>query len=151
MADADISPATPVNIPLERSLYIGNILRGILYGENFPLTRNYLFSSYKQETGLEISTFFAAVYCISHRSAVYRKGQKFYVVYGGILLALATIEVTLDALWGEFMWIDHRNHPGGPLGFWVASQNAWYTVTGWTAGIMTNILGDGLLVRPISP
>jgi len=151
MAGEDISPATPINIPLERSLYIGNILRSILYGESSPVTRNRSFASYKEETGLELFTFFAAVYCISHRSSEYRKGQKLYIVYGGVLLALATIEVALDALWGEYMWIDHRNSPGGPVGFWVASSRTWYAVAGWTAGIMANILGDGLLVRPIAP
>ena len=33
MADSNFSPATPVDIPLERSLYIGNIFRGMLLGE----------------------------------------------------------------------------------------------------------------------
>ena len=35
MADPNISPATPIDIPLERSLYTGNVFRGILLGENF--------------------------------------------------------------------------------------------------------------------
>jgi len=34
MAVPSVSPSTRVNIPLELSLYIGNIVRGILYGEN---------------------------------------------------------------------------------------------------------------------
>jgi hypothetical protein len=33
MADSDVSVAVPINIPLERSHYIGNIFRAILYGE----------------------------------------------------------------------------------------------------------------------
>jgi hypothetical protein len=88
---------------------------------------------------------------ISNRAHQYRKSQKFYIVYGGVLLALATIEVASGSLWGEYMWIDHRNFPGGPLAFWVASSRTWYAVAGWTAGITANILGDGLLVRPTSP
>jgi len=39
MADTDVSFRTPINIPLERSLYVGNMLRGILYGEEFPATK----------------------------------------------------------------------------------------------------------------
>ena len=35
MADPNVSPVTPIDIPLERSLYIGNIIRGILLGERF--------------------------------------------------------------------------------------------------------------------
>ena len=33
MRRSAISPLTPVNFPLERSLYIGGIIRGILFGE----------------------------------------------------------------------------------------------------------------------
>jgi hypothetical protein len=99
---------------------------------------------------MEVVTFFAAVYCISHRTSGYRKGQKFYVIYGGVLLSLTTIEVALDALWGQYMWIDHRNYPGGPLGFYLASEVAWYTAMAFGAGVMANILGDGLLVRLIT-
>jgi len=129
MADPNVSlaPATPIDIPLERSLYIGNFFRGILLG-------------------VEIFTFFTAVYTISHRPSHYRKRQRFYIIYGGILLALVTIQVASNGLWGQFMWIDHRNHPGGPLGFYVSSQVAWYVITGVVSTAMANIVGDGLLV-----
>ena len=30
---ADVSTATPIDLPLERSLYVGNFFRAILYGE----------------------------------------------------------------------------------------------------------------------
>jgi hypothetical protein len=103
----------------------------------------------KLEAGLEIFAFFSAAYCISHRPPDYRKRQKFYIIYGGVLLVFTTIEVTLQALWGQYMWIDHRNYPGGPLGYYVASQTGWYTVFGLAAGTAVNILGDGLLVCPV--
>jgi hypothetical protein len=32
---ADVSPATSIDLPLERSLYVGNFFRAILYGELF--------------------------------------------------------------------------------------------------------------------
>jgi hypothetical protein len=99
---------------------------------------------------VEIFTFFAAVYCILQRPPQYRKRQRFYIIYGAVLLALVAVQVGSDGLWGEFMWIDHRNHPGGPLGFYVASQVAWYVIAGGVSTAMANIVGDGLLVRPIS-
>jgi len=154
MAEPSFSPETAINIPLERSLYVGRILRAVLYGENSQSIGNHLFAAYRQGAGVEICTFFASVYCISNGSSnqrKVRKGQRLYIGYGAILLALVTIEVAMDGLWGQYMWIDHRNYPGGPLGYFVASQGSWYIVTGWAAGIMTNILGDALLVRPISP
>ena len=88
---------------------------------------------------------------MSHCPSNYRKRQKFYIIYGAVLLALVVIQVASSGLWGQFMWIDHRNHPGGPLGFFVASQGAWYVITGVVSTAMANIVGDGLLVRPISP
>ncbi len=97
--------------------------------------------------GIELCTFFAAVYCIRGRSSSYRKGRLFYVAYGGVLLTLVTIAVVTDALWGQYMWIDRRNYPGGPLGFFGATENAWYNVFGSAADATANILGDGLLVR----
>ena len=151
MSDPVFSPATPINIPLERSLYVGKILRAVLYGENSQLVMNHLSAPYKQGAGAEICTFFASIYCISNSSSGHRKGQRLYIGYGGILLLLVTIEVAMDGLWGQYMWIDHRNYPGGPLGFFVASEGSWYIVTGWAAGIVTNILGDALLVCPVSP
>lgn len=124
---ADVSPSTPIDLPLERSLYVGNFFRAILYG-------------------IEVCTFFAAVYCLRGRSSSYRKGRVFYVAYGGVLLTLVTIAVVTDGLWGQYMWIDRRNSPGGPLGFFVASENAWYNVFGSAADATANILGDGLLL-----
>src|SRR5579863_6803928 len=64
-----------------------------------------IFSLTHLEAGMEIVTFFAAVYCIFHRPSGYRKGQRFYVIYGGILLSLTTITHALDVLWGQYMWI----------------------------------------------
>src|SRR6266702_2469979 len=50
---------------------------------------------------------------------------------------------------GQYMWIDRRNYPGGPLGFFAATGNAWYNVFGSAADATANVLGDGLLVRLI--
>jgi hypothetical protein len=99
---------------------------------------------------LNIFAFFASVYCISDRPTDYRKGQTFYIIYGAILLALITIDVAMAALWGQYMWIDHRNYPGGPTAYFEATEAAWFTVFGMVARAAANILGDGLLVRLIS-
>lgn len=142
-----ISPLTPVNFPLERSLYIGGIIRGILFGECLFF---FAFRSLQQGVGMEIFIFFSAVYCVRHRPSRNRKSQRYYVAHGGILLALTTIEVVVDTTWGRLMWIDHRNDPGGPLGFYSASVSTWYCILKVAACAMANILGDGLLVRSTS-
>jgi len=121
------SPATPIDITLEHSLYIGNTITSILFGVN-------------------IFAFFASVYCIAHRSSDYRKGQRFYVAYGAMLLVLVMLQVISGGLWGQYMWIDNRNFPGGPLAYYGATQNMWWSVMAFAGGAVANILGDGLLV-----
>ena len=104
----------------------------------------------QQEAGVELFMFFAAVYCIYQRPSNYRKRQKYYIFYGAILLVLFMIQLASEVLWGQFMWIDHRNYPGGPLAFYAASQVEWYVVIGTSATALANIFGDGLLVRTIT-
>jgi len=146
MADSGVACTTPIDIPLERSLYVGNMLSGILFGETSSLqTKGIASYTRDSEAGLDIFAFFASVYCISGRPSNYRKGQTFYVVYGGILLALTTITVATDALWGQYMWIDHRNYPGGPLAY-LAAEATWFNILGLATVAAANILGDGLLV-----
>jgi hypothetical protein len=148
MADSGIACTTTIDIPLERSLYVGNMLSGVLFGETSSLPTGITSTNTRiSDPGIDIFAFFASVYYISDRPSDYRKGQTFYVVYGGILLALTTIGVATDAVWGQYMWIDHRNYPGGPLGYFVASKAAWFNILGLAAAAAVNILGDGLLVR----
>jgi hypothetical protein len=42
MADSSVSCTTPINIPLERSLYVGNMFSGILLGETSKLQQSHL-------------------------------------------------------------------------------------------------------------
>ena len=154
MADLNSSQssAAVVNVPLQRSLLIGSTIREILYGESSPPPRKYLDHSHltKYEAGVELATFFAAVYCICHRSSYYRKRQRFYIAYGGILIVLATISVTADALWAKYTLIN-ANAPNGQVGSHGSSDSGWYNHLGFSADATANILGDGLLVRYISP
>lgn len=105
----------------------------------------------KRDAGVELVTFFAAVYCIRHRPSDYRKRQRFYVVCGGALIVFATISVTSDALLAKYTWIDasEGHHPGGQAGSHRPSESDWYNTLGFSADATANILGDGLLVRHI--
>ncbi|SRR6266851_537707 len=144
------SPATPIDITLEHSLYIGNTITSILFGENSPVANDsFCCHLTNQEPGVNIFAFFASVYCIAHRSSDYRKGQRFYVAIGAMLLALVMLQVISGGLLGQYMWIDNRNFPGGPLGYYGATQNMWWNVMAFAGGAVANILGDGLLVSPL--
>ena len=98
---------------------------------------------------MELVTYFAAVYCICHRPSDYRKRQRFYIVYGGVLFVLATLSVTADALLvKDTFGASERQRPGGQHG---PSESPWYNHLGFSADAAANILGDGLLVRHIFP
>jgi len=103
-----------------------------------------------QEAGVEVFTFLAAVYCICHRPSSYRKSQIFYIVHGGILLALVTIEVALDACGANSCGLTTGILVGGPLEFIADSQFSWSFILAFAASAAANILSDGILVRPVS-
>jgi hypothetical protein len=117
------------------------------------IPRNHLLHSHltKHEAGVELVTFFAAVYCIRHRPSDYRKRQRLYVVCGGVLIVLATISVTADALLAKYTSIDasESNYPVGQPESHGSSESDWYNILGFSADATANILGDGLLVRHI--
>ncbi|KAJ3859560.1 hypothetical protein EV359DRAFT_75562 [Lentinula novae-zelandiae] len=115
-------------LPLERSLYAGNFMRGILYG-------------------IELFTFAKAAHTILNQPPQSnRRGQTFYIYYGAVLITMVTIAVITDALCGGFMWIDHRDVSGGPLAYFEATTSMWMNVLGSAADATANIMGDGLLL-----
>jgi hypothetical protein len=63
---------------------------------------------------------------------------------------LATISVTSDALWAKYTLIDGPHYADGQSESSGLPENAWYNTFGFSADAGANILGDGLLVRPIS-
>lgn len=110
----------------ERALYIGNTITIAIYGGNLFL---YAYSTYLLMTSIKP---------VQRRS--------FYICFGGLLLLLLTISATSNVAFGELMWIENRNNPGGPPAFLAANVAAWYNVFGTAADCAANILTDGLLL-----
>lgn len=54
-----------------------------------------------------------------------------------------------DALYGQLMWIEHPNFPGGPVAYFFENTNIWIQVFGTLACMIADWLGEGLLVRNI--
>jgi hypothetical protein len=65
------------------------------------------------------------------------------------MLFLATFAMAANQLMGLFMWIEHRNFPGGPFSYYIANSTLWINVLGTTACIVGNYLNDALLVLPL--
>ncbi|PBK87116.1 hypothetical protein ARMGADRAFT_939446 [Armillaria gallica] len=113
---------------LERSIYYGIIFKAILYGIDFYM-------------------YFHSVYLFMVAGGSARShSHGLYVVVGGTLLALLTISTFANIVFAEFMWIDHRDIFGGPLGYLNANSAVWWQTLGTVASQMSFFLGDALLL-----
>ncbi|KAG2355111.1 hypothetical protein BDR07DRAFT_1474179 [Suillus spraguei] len=112
----------------ERALYIGNTITTTVYGGILFL---YAYSTYLLMSSIKPAT---------------RRRTLFYIYFGGLLLLLLTISAATNVAFGELMWIEKRNIPGGPAAFFADNLAAWYNVFGTAADCLANILTDGLLL-----
>ena len=76
---------------------------------------------------------------------------KFYVIYGFVMLILTTFAMAANQIMGQFMWIEHRNFPGGPFVYYSENSTLWINILGTAACIVGNYLNDALLVLPLFP
>jgi len=65
------------------------------------------------------------------------------------MLLLWTVASSCNAVFGQLIWIDHRDVLGGPAQFLADNLSAWYNTLGTVTGICMNFLADGLLVNII--
>lgn len=117
--------ASPV---FEHAYYIGNYLSGILYGVEvvvYGITMNYLNTS----------------------NLFNRTRRRFFALYSTALLLLLTIDISCNAVWGELLWIQGRNHQGGVEGWFVEEVSVWYQTLGSTSVVAMIFLGDALLLH----
>ncbi|KAG2114535.1 hypothetical protein DEU56DRAFT_985143 [Suillus clintonianus] len=110
----------------ERALYIGNTIATVIYG------------------GIVFIYGYSTYLLMASRKPIPRR--LFYISFGGLLLLLLTIASASNLAFGELMWIEQRNDPGGPPAFFAANLSAWYNVFGTAADTAANILTDGLLL-----
>lgn len=72
--------------------------------------------------------------------------DKFMIAFSTILLLLNTIYWTTQAYFGEMMYINNPNYPGGIDGYWQDNSSVWYQTWGTTACVASNLMSDALLV-----
>ncbi|KAF8142292.1 hypothetical protein K438DRAFT_1878334 [Mycena galopus ATCC 62051] len=114
-------------VVMERSLYWGQFVAGALYG-------------------IDVFMFLHSTQISWSSDPDTRRKQRTYVLFGALLLALLTISVFTSSVFLEFMWIDDRDTPGGPLGFLASFSSVWWQIFGTASTQVTNFLGDGLLM-----
>lgn len=64
-----------------------------------------------------------------------------------MMIMLSTINIACNAVFGEEMWITHRDDPGGVTQFLATEGTVWYETLASTSVICCIFLGDALLVR----
>ncbi|KAI0697361.1 hypothetical protein BC835DRAFT_770083 [Cytidiella melzeri] len=110
----------------EHAYYIGNYMAGILYGVDMVM------------------------YCMTLRQLVRRKRQnktwQFFAFYSTALFLLLTIDISVNAVWGEIMWITARDQPGGVPIFIATQLSDWYQAWGSSAAVGLVLMSDALLI-----
>jgi len=112
----------------EYAFYIGNYLSGILYGLELAIY------------GMILNRIFKK----GNRSPF--NSRRFCVIYSTVMILLSTINVASNAVFGQEMWITHRNDLGGVPNFLATEVNVWYETLASTSVICCIFMGDGLLL-----
>ncbi|KAJ7280298.1 hypothetical protein C8J57DRAFT_1302225 [Mycena rebaudengoi] len=113
---------------LERSVFWGELFKGALWG-------------------IQLFMFFYSVSMAwNAKTASSRKKNRSYILVGAVLLSCLTIALFVNGVFLEYMWIDHRDAPGGPLGYLGANSSIWWQTLGTAATQLGEFLGDGLLI-----
>ena len=107
---------------------------------------HFLSLSSAKHTGMLVYMVFQTWYLMKGLKTESPAKKKFYICYGFIQLFLITVETCTNRITGQFMWIDHRDFPGGPFAYYLSVTNAWYSVWDLVCGVISNAMNDGLLV-----
>jgi len=110
----------------EHSYYIGNYMSGILYG-------------------VDMVMYFATVQQLFRRKRQ-GLGWKFFFCYSTAMFLLLTLDISVNAVWGENMWITYRDRPGGPSLFLATQLSDWYQAMGSSAAVALVFMSDALLI-----
>ena len=140
----------PIILPLECSLYLANCITMILYGDNawfLSLSAHAHAHASIIHSGLQLWMFCQSIHYLYRRLPEHCHRQMFYITYSTLLMVLISIDLADNISIGQLIWIEHRDYPGGPMGYFAATTTAPFNVLGSAADITVNILGDGLLVN----
>ncbi|KAF7316947.1 hypothetical protein HMN09_00429000 [Mycena chlorophos] len=119
--------------PLERSWYIGNTCLAIIYG-------------------VQMCMFVLSVYFLNTSTSKASKSRIVYIAYGFALLILTTIAMAANLFYGQMMWIEHRDEPGGPVVYFAthitgaSTSHPWYNTFGTAASVAADVLSNGLML-----
>lgn len=97
-------------------------------------------------SGLQFAMFCQSAYFLLRGPQHDRKSNYFYIAYGAVILILITFATSANAVFGQLMWIEHRDYPGGPANYFMENAAIWVETLGSAADVTGNVMGDALLV-----
>lgn len=71
----------------------------------------------------------------------------FYAIFSSVTLPLSTSWISMQALFGEQMWVLDSNYPSGLDAFWVTNLSNWYMDLAVVSLTLLQLTADGLMVR----
>lgn len=62
------------------------------------------------------------------------------------MVVLLGFSLAANMLLGQFMWIEHRNFPGGPVAYFNDENTIWFNVLGSATDVVADYLSNALLI-----
>lgn len=99
-------------------------------------------------TGVELCLYYLTIRTIlrNMKSRKRRRSDEVFVAFSTVLLFFNTVFVVTQALFGQEMWIIHKDYPNGPSQYLHDYASVWYQTFGTAASILLNLFSDALLV-----
>ncbi|KAF9242557.1 hypothetical protein BU15DRAFT_43940 [Melanogaster broomeanus] len=110
---------------LQNAVYVGNTLQDILYG-------------------IELVLYFKTMHILRRQRGA---STIFYAFFSSIMFFLITVWLVTQILFGEEMWIENQDYPGGPAEYWEVHISDWYIDFGGTAVIVLQLMTDALMIN----
>ncbi|KAM5545482.1 hypothetical protein V8D89_000520 [Ganoderma adspersum] len=116
------------NAAFQNFFYLGNTFNAILYG-------------------VELVFYFAtATLVVRNKDERNRRSFRIFFYFSTGILVMITIYTSVQATFGQEMWIGNADYPGGSGAYLVDHAAVWYQTFGTTASVVLNILSDGFLL-----
>ncbi|KIP09675.1 hypothetical protein PHLGIDRAFT_86270 [Phlebiopsis gigantea 11061_1 CR5-6] len=96
--------------------------------------------------GIELVLYSASVWLILTNKGKDRQNNMFFFWFSTALLVCITIQVAVQGVFGEMMWITHADYPGGSAAYFEDNSAVWYETLGSAASILLTLLSDWLLI-----
>ena len=140
------------NAIFQHSWYISNQFNGIMYGTRLFLifVVPVLTDDQTLSPGIELVLYFASVWLIFRGKEHDKRNNRFFLWFSTAILVLITIQVAVQGVFGEMMWITNADYPGGDAAYFADNSAVWYETMGSAASILLTLLSDWLLVCCLS-